>query len=135
MKMASLHRVGFRAAVPSAAIAVVCSVSGAAALADALQDYDEVALVGVMLEKCNLKIGGKFSEEKAAPVGKAAFTEIWDDLNQKRPAQREKNGEQADFLLKKRTEELVFSTYPKLIGQVGCAALEDRARRAVVLIQ
>ena len=88
-----------------------------------------------MLQKCDLKIGGELSKEKLAAVGKAAFAQIWDDLNRTRPEQQEENGRQADFLLKRRTEELVSSTYPKLIDRVGRAALEDRVGRAISLIQ
>jgi hypothetical protein len=102
---------------------------------DPLQTYDEMILAAVVIDKCHLKVDSEASREKQKEIGKAAFSQIRKNLNEQNSEDRDENGRQADFLLKKRTVGLWLSTYPKLIDQVGCAALEDRARKAISLIQ
>jgi hypothetical protein len=116
-------------------VAVLSLPAARAGQSSPLQIYDEMILAAVLLDKCHFKFDGKISKERLAAIGKAAFSQLWVELNDQNPGNLTEMVGGQIFLLKKRTEELVSLTYPNLLAQEGCATLENRARNAVSPIQ
>ncbi|HWC63081.1 MAG TPA: hypothetical protein VG501_05615 [Rhizomicrobium sp.] len=94
---------------------------------DALAQFDDAIVSTEIMDKCQIRISGTVSYEKLHATGEAAYRQILGPLYQPK-GDRDQAAEDADFILKKRTEA-DLAQGRSLVLQKGCPALVDHTRQ------
>jgi hypothetical protein len=74
---------------------------GSEAELDPLTAYDDLILAAVVIEKCQLHVEGKESNQKIHSIHRMAAAKILNNLNEDAPERSIENARKADFLIKR----------------------------------